>query len=83
MTMAGMSHAMPPASASGHAGHAMPGMSMTGDGQVSAGRKALVTGLTLVLLAAGYYVAARYGDLSMRPGQPMNMPEMAMPGMTH
>jgi hypothetical protein len=61
----------------------MPGMSMAGDGQVSAGRKALVTVLTLVLLAAGYYVAARYGDLSMRPGQPMNMPEMAMPGRTH
>jgi len=75
--------AMPPATASGHAGHAMPGMSMAGDGQVSAGRKALVTVLTLVLLAAGYYVAARYGDLAMRPGQPMNMPEMAMPGMTH
>ncbi|MVN79113.1 DUF4396 domain-containing protein [Hymenobacter sp. HMF4947] len=83
MAMAGMSPAMPPATASGHAGHAMPGMSMAGDGQVSAGRKALVTVLTLLLLAAGYYVAARYGDLSMRPGQPMAMPAMAMPGRTH
>jgi hypothetical protein len=83
MAMAGMSPAMPPMSASAHAGHAMPGMSMTGNGQVSAGRKALVTLLTLLLLAAGYYVAARYGDLAMRPGQPMSAPEMAMPGMSH
>ncbi|WP_317196909.1 DUF4396 domain-containing protein [Hymenobacter properus] len=82
MAMAGMTHAAPLA-ASAPAGHAMPGMRMEGDGQVSAGRKALVTVLTLVMLAAGYYVAARYGDLSMRPGQPMNMPQMAMPGMTH
>ena len=83
MAMAGMAHTSPPLGASTHAGHTMPGMSMAGDGQVSAGRKALVTVLTLLLLAAGYYVAARYGDLSMRPGQPMAMPEMAMPGMTH
>ena len=83
MAMAGMSPATPPMNASAHAGHAMPGMSMTGDGQVSAGRKALVTVLTLVLLAAGYYVAARYGNLAMRPGQPMSAPEMAMPGMSH
>lgn len=83
MAMAGRSPAMPPATASGHAGHAMPGMSMAGDGQVSAGRKALVTVLTLMLLAAGYYVAARYGNLAMRPGQPMSTPGMSMPGMSH
>jgi hypothetical protein len=83
MAMPGMTHPMPPMEAGTHAGHAMPGMNMAGDGQVSASRKALVTVLTLLLLAAGYYVAARYGDLSMRPGQPMPMPEMAMPGMTH
>ena len=83
MAMAGMKHAATPLAASAHTGHAMPGMRMEGDGQVSAGRKALVTVLTLVMLAAGYYVAARYGDLAMRPGQPMNMPQMAMPGMTH
>lgn len=83
MAMAGMTHIAAPLAASAPAGHAMPSMRMEGDGQVSAGRKALVTVLTLVMLAAGYYVAARYGDLSMRPGQPMNMPQMAMPEMTH
>lgn len=77
MAVAGMTHAMPPMTASAHDGHAMPGMSMASDGQVSAGRKALVTVLTLLLLAAGYYVAARYGYLTMRPGVPME----AMPGM--
>lgn len=86
MAMANMPPARPSMAASSHAGHNMPdmpGMRMEGDGQVSAGRKALVTMLTLVMLAAGYYVAARFGDLAMRPGQPMNMPEMVMPGMTH
>ncbi|MBF9223338.1 DUF4396 domain-containing protein [Hymenobacter sp. BT662] len=83
MVMAGMTHAMPPTAPSSPAGPPMPRMRMEGDGQVSAGRKALVTVLTLLMLAAGYYVAARYGDLAMRPGQPMSMPEMSMPGMTH
>jgi hypothetical protein len=83
MTMPGRTHAMPSVVAGLPAEPAMPGMRMEGDGQVSAGRKALVTVLTLLLLAAGYYVAARYGDLAMRPGQLMSMPEMAMPGMTY
>ncbi|RPD43933.1 DUF4396 domain-containing protein [Hymenobacter sediminis] len=87
--MAGMHHAAPadPA-ASLHAGHTMaasahdmPGMAMGGGQQVSSGRKAVVTVLTLLMLAVGYWLAARYGDLSMRPGEPMmDMPGMAMPG---
>jgi hypothetical protein len=53
-----------------------------GDGaQVSGLRKALATLLTLLMLAAGYYLADRYGDLSMRPGEAMgDMPGMPMPG---
>lgn len=36
--------------------------------------------LTLAMLAVGYWLAARYGDLSMRPGPPMiGMPGMVMP----
>ena len=87
--MAGMSHGQPAASPPlAHAGHnmaAMPlgmaGMDMSGGARVSGLRKALVTLLTLLMLAAGYWVAARYGDLSMRPGEPMkDMPAMSMPG---
>ena len=80
--MAGMSHgqATSPA-ATGHNMATMPGMDMSGGNQVSGLRKAVVTLLTLLMLAAGYYVAARYGDLSMRPGKAMGeMPGMAMPG---
>jgi hypothetical protein len=68
--------------AAAHAGHDMAAMGMgMGGAQVSGLRKAAVTLLTLAMLAVGYWLAARYGDLSMRPGQPMmNMPGMAMPG---
>ncbi|MCA8833337.1 DUF4396 domain-containing protein [Hymenobacter pini] len=84
MAMPGMVHNAPPMAAGAHAGHTMPEMPTAGTvAPVSPARKALVTVLTLLLLAAGYYLAARFGDLSMRPGQPMDMPGMAMPGMTH
>ena len=80
--MAGMSHgqaaSMP---ATEHNMAAMPGMDLSGGAPVSGLRKAVVTLLTLLMLAAGYYVAARYGDLTMRPGVPMEtMPGMDMPG---
>ena len=61
-------------------GHAMAGMDMSGGSTVSGLRKALVTLLTLLLLAAGYALAARYGDLSMAPGEKM-MPMPGVPGM--
>ena len=84
MNMAGMGHGEPAsAPAAAHAGHnmaAMPGMDMKEGAQVSAWRKTVVTLLTLLMLAAGYYLADRYGDLSMRPGEAMGeMPGMPMP----
>lgn len=39
-----------------------------------------MTLLTLLMLAAGYALAARYGDLSMAPGEKM-MPMPGVPGM--
>ena len=85
MNMAGMSHSAPAAAPSAaHSGHnmaAMPGMDMREGAQVSGWRKAVVTLLTVLMLAAGYYLAARYGDLAMRPGEAMDeMPGMPMPG---
>ena len=86
MGMAGMSHGEPAVSlaaapAAAHPGHnmaAMAGMDMGQGAQVSGLRKALVTLLTLLMLAVGYYLADRYGDLSMRPGEAMgDMPGMA------
>ncbi|MCC2548791.1 DUF4396 domain-containing protein [Hymenobacter sp. BT175] len=80
-SMGSMSHTASAATA--HAGHAMAAMpmNMEGGAQVSGLRKAVVTLLTLVMLAVGYWLAARYGDLSMRPGVPMEaMPGMDMPG---
>lgn len=45
---------------------------------VSTGRKALVALATIMLLAAGIFVAAHYGDFTMRAhggnAMPMNMP---------
>ncbi|TYZ07239.1 DUF4396 domain-containing protein [Hymenobacter lutimineralis] len=82
--MAGMHHGVPPEKReTAHQGHdmaAMPGMDMSDGAQVSGLRKAVVTLLTLAMLAVGYYLAARYGDLNMRPGEPMSMP-MPMPAM--
>ncbi|GAB3323472.1 DUF4396 domain-containing protein [Hymenobacter humi] len=78
--MAGMHHGTTPAKGeAAHQGHAMatmPGMDRSSGAQVSGLRKAVVTLLTLAMLAVGYYLAARYGDLTMRPGEPMP----AMPG---
>ena len=76
-------HAMPgmamAADASQSGSHAMAGMDMKPGPPVSGLRKALVTVLTLLLLLGGYALAARYGDLSMQPGQAMApMPEMPM-----
>ena len=85
MTMAGMadmSHGQAAsAPATGHNMATMPGMDLSEGARVSGLRKAVVTVLTLLMLAAGYYVAARFGDLTMRPGVPMEaMPDMDMPG---
>jgi hypothetical protein len=59
------------------AGAAKPEMAMSAGPKVSGVRKAVVTLLTLLMLAGGYWLAARYGDLSMRPDAQMS----AMPGM--
>lgn len=80
-SMAGMSPEQPPTSEA--AGRTRPAMSMAGMAMgsgtpVSGGRKAAVTLLTLLMLAVGYWLAARYGDLSMRPGGAIE----SMPGMT-
>ncbi|WP_051718523.1 DUF4396 domain-containing protein [Hymenobacter sp. IS2118] len=86
-SMAGMPSPAPAAiqvsASASHAVAAMPmaGMDMSGGVHVSGLRKATVTLLTLLMLAAGCYLAARYGDLSMRPGEAMGeMPGMPMPG---
>lgn len=81
MAMPGMGSAAPIADG-GPGGHPVPGMAMDGSASVSGLRKALVTGLTLLMLAAGYAVAARYGDLAMRPGDgsmAMPMPSIGRP----
>jgi len=78
--MAEMSRGQPVASAAGApTGHTpVAGMDMGPGAPVSGGRKAAVTLLTLLMLAAGYWLAVRYGDLSMRPGGATG----SMPGMT-
>ncbi|HXG86170.1 MAG TPA: DUF4396 domain-containing protein [Pyrinomonadaceae bacterium] len=58
---------------------AMPEMKM--GGAVSALSKVFVTFLTVVMLAAGVFIAARYGDFSMRAGEDMR--EMQMENMLH
>ncbi len=83
-TMRISSNSLPTASTATHSGHnstVLPGMNLNEEAQVSGWRKAFVTLLTVLMLAAGYYLAARYGDLSMRPGEAMDeMPGMPMPG---
>ena len=75
-SMAGMSMKAAPAE-----GAALAGMDMSPGPPVSALRKTVVTVLTLLLLTVGYWLAGRYGDLSMRPGSAMSeMPGMQMPG---
>lgn len=46
----------------------MAGMDMGPDAPVSGARKAAVTLLMLLMLAGGYWLVARFGNLSMRPG---------------
>ncbi len=62
---------------------AMPEMKM--NGAVSAASKIFVTFLTIAMLAAGIFLAARYGDFSMRSGAMHRMPlnEMPMEEMQH
>jgi hypothetical protein len=84
MAMAGvnkesMAHKTTPGNAEPAAGAAMAGMDMSAGPTVSGVRKAVVTLLTLLLLAGGYWLAAHYGDLSMRPdGKMTTMPGMNM-----
>ena len=85
MSMAAADATTLPASGAGMAAiqganQAMAGMDMSSGASVSGLRKAAVTLLTLLLLAVGYALAARYGDLSMAPGQQM-MPMPRVPGM--
>lgn len=53
---------------------AMPGMEMAKGKRVPTARKVAVTLLSLVMLAGGFALAARYGDLSMRAGDAPSMP---------
>ena len=57
-------------------GKATPGMRMAPAGNVSIASKVIVTLLTLAMLAVGFALAARFGDLSMRAGDQhaMQMP---------
>ncbi len=57
----------------------MSGMNMGGD--VSTASKIVVTLITILMLAAGVWLAGRYGDFSMRAGEPMD--EMQMNNMKH
>lgn len=77
MEHAGMDHLAMHGAAEPATGATMAGMNMGTDPTVSGVRKAVVTLLTLLLLAVGYWLAGRYGDLSMRPGEQM----APMPGM--
>ncbi len=58
---------------------AMDGMKMDG-GNVSVAAKFVVTLITIAMLAVGVWLAARYGDFSMRTGE---MSEMPMQNMKH
>lgn len=78
-TMNRMGHGAAPTA--GHADHSMavatePGMDMGTAQAVSSLRKAAVALLTVLMLAIGYALATRYGDLTMRAGETME----AMPG---
>ncbi|MDQ3064502.1 MAG: DUF4396 domain-containing protein [Acidobacteriota bacterium] len=58
---------------------AMSGMERGGD--VSIASKIVVTIITIVMLAAGVWLAGRYGNFSMRAGEAMD--EMQMNNMNH
>jgi hypothetical protein len=77
MEHAGMDHQAMGMKAAPAGGAAMAGMDMSAGPKVSGMQKAVVTLLTLLMLAVGYWLAGRYGDLSMRPGKQM----APMPGM--
>ncbi|MET4108587.1 MULTISPECIES: DUF4396 domain-containing protein [unclassified Hymenobacter] len=80
-TAASAAHMRVAADASAPGGQHATGHHNMGGQHISASRKAAVALLSLLLLAVGYYLAAQYGDLSMRPGMPMDaMPGMDMPG---
>ncbi len=57
----------------------MSGMNMGGN--VSITSKIVVTLITILMLAAGVWLAGRYGDFSMRAGDAMD--EMPMNNMNH
>lgn len=57
----------------------MSGMKM--GGSVSAASKVFVTLMTIAMLAAGVFVAGRWGDFSMRAGEMKEMPQMRMDQM--
>lgn len=77
MAHTGMDHQAMGMKAAPTQGAGMAGMNMSAGPQVSGMHKAVVTLLTLLMLAAGYWLAGRYGNLSMRPGKQMS----PMPGM--
>jgi len=54
-------------------GNAMPGMKMAAAGSVSTVSKVVMTLLTIAMLAVGFAVTARFGDLSMRARDPHAM----------
>ena len=54
----------------------MGGMKMNG-GNVPISTKLIVTFITIAMLVVGFWVAARFGDLSMRAGE-MSMPNMQL-----
>ncbi len=72
------SAATPPNDMSAKGDKKMDGMNMGGN--VSISSKLIVTLITLAMLAGGAYLAARYGDLSMRAGE-MEMNQMPMDNM--
>ena len=53
---------------------AMPGMEMAKGKRVPTARKVAIALLSLVMLAGGFGLAARYGDLSMRASGARSMP---------
>ena len=79
--MSGVKTGKPHMSAT-HAPHDMTAMGkMNMGGNVSVSSKLAVTFITLAILAGGGFVAARYGDLSMRAGDSMDMNQMPMDDM--
>lgn len=80
--MSGMSASgtatMPQAQTAADDKSAMGGMKMTSGKSVPTSSKVVVTLLTLMMLAGGFWLAARYGNLSMRAGD-MDGMQKSMP----